>query len=66
MISFFKEYIFLIFFSFISIQDSLAQAVAEEMKKQYQNELGPQPVPLTVTGEVIDEEDVSFCCSNSL
>ncbi|GKV00281.1 hypothetical protein SLEP1_g12999 [Rubroshorea leprosula] len=40
--------------------DSLAQAVAEEMKKQYQNELGPQPVPLTVTGEVIDEEDKYF------
>lgn len=26
----------------------------------YKNELGPQPVPLTVPGEVIDEEDVSL------
>ncbi|GLT28738.1 hypothetical protein SLA2020_036470 [Shorea laevis] len=46
--------------TFESHQDSLAQAVAEELKKQYQNELGPQPVPLTVTGEVIDEEDKYF------
>ena len=37
----------------------LAHAVAEEMQKVYQNELGPKPVPLTVPGEVIDEEDVS-------
>lgn len=53
----------LIFFYFnSSIQDSLAQAVAEEMQKVYQSELGPQPVPLTVPGEqqVIDEEDVSL------
>jgi nucleolar protein 53 len=46
-----------------SIQDSLAQAVATEMQKVYQNELGPQPVPLTVPGQVIDEEDVSILCS---
>lgn len=46
-----------------SIQDSLAEAVATEMQKVYQNELGPQPVPLTVTGQVIDEEDVSISCS---
>jgi nucleolar protein 53 len=46
-----------------SIQDSLAQAVATEMQKVYQNELGPQPVPLTVPGQVIDEEDVSNSCS---
>ncbi|KAJ6768218.1 GLIOMA SUPPRESSOR CANDIDATE REGION protein 2 [Salix koriyanagi] len=30
------------------------------MQKVYQNELGPQPVPLTVTGQVIDEEDMYF------
>ena len=40
----------------------MAKAVAEEMQKVYQNELGPQPVPLTVPAEqkVIDEEDVSL------
>ncbi len=38
----------------------LAHAVAEEMQKVYQNELGPKPVPLTVPGEAIDEEDVSL------
>jgi hypothetical protein len=43
----------------LSIQDVLAHAVAEEMQKVYQNELGPQPVPLTVPGDVINEEDVS-------
>ena len=49
---------------FISIQDSLAQAVAEEMQKVYKTELGPQPVPLTVPREqkMIDEEDVSLVC----
>ncbi|XP_057979423.1 ribosome biogenesis protein NOP53 [Malania oleifera] len=46
--------------SFESHQDSLAHAVAEEMQKVYRNELGPQPVPLTVTGEVIDEDDMYF------
>ncbi|KAF2296425.1 hypothetical protein GH714_037888 [Hevea brasiliensis] len=48
--------------SFEAHQDSLAQAVAEEMQKVYQSELGPQPVPLTVPGEqqVIDEEDLYF------
>lgn len=40
----------------------MAVAVAEEMQKIYQNELGPEPVPLTVAGKVIDEEDVSFFC----
>ncbi|KAF6157475.1 hypothetical protein GIB67_004413 [Kingdonia uniflora] len=44
--------------SFEAHQDSLARAVAEEMQKVYQNELAPQPVPLTVTGEVVDEEDM--------
>nr|XP_048322564.1 ribosome biogenesis protein NOP53-like [Ziziphus jujuba var. spinosa] len=43
-----------------SHQDVLACAVAEEMQKVYKNELGPEPVPLTVPGEVIDEEDMCF------
>ncbi|KAL4620755.1 hypothetical protein ACB092_06G178400 [Castanea dentata] len=43
-----------------SHKDVLAQAVAEEMQKVYQNELGPQPVPLTVPGKVIDEEEMYF------
>uniref|UniRef100_A0A5B6YUX6 Ribosome biogenesis protein NOP53 n=1 Tax=Davidia involucrata TaxID=16924 RepID=A0A5B6YUX6_DAVIN len=46
--------------SFENHQDSLALAVADEMQKIYRNELGPQPVPLTVPGEVIDEEDMYF------
>ncbi|GMI87333.1 SMALL ORGAN 4 [Hibiscus trionum] len=46
--------------SFESHQDSLAQAVAEEMQKAYKIELGPQPVPLTVMGEVVDEDDKFF------
>ncbi|CAI9091816.1 OLC1v1026932C1 [Oldenlandia corymbosa var. corymbosa] len=41
-------------------QDSLARAVADEMKKVYRNELGPAPVPLTVPGEAVDEEDMLF------
>lgn len=41
-------------------QDTLASAVAEEMQKIYKNELGPEPVPLTVPGEAIAEEDVSL------
>ncbi|KAE8726762.1 ARM repeat superfamily protein [Hibiscus syriacus] len=45
--------------AFESHQDSLAQAVAEEMQKAYKIELGPQPVPITVMGEVVDEDDVS-------
>ncbi|KAG6600893.1 ribosome biogenesis protein NOP53-like [Cucurbita moschata] len=43
-----------------SHQDVLAQAVAEEMQKVYRNELGPAPVPLTVPGEAISEEDMLF------
>ncbi|KAG8390155.1 hypothetical protein BUALT_Bualt01G0054100 [Buddleja alternifolia] len=43
-----------------SHQDALACAVADEMQKIYQHELGPEPVPLTVPGEVIDEEDKYF------
>ncbi|CAN1744747.1 Ribosome biogenesis protein NOP53 [Linum perenne] len=46
--------------SFEAHQDSLAQAVAEEMQKVYKNELGPQPVPLTVEGEAIGEEERYF------
>nr|KJB74393.1 hypothetical protein B456_011G293300 [Gossypium raimondii] len=46
--------------TFDSHQDSLAQAVAEEMQKAYKIELGPQPVPLTVMGEVVDEDDKYF------
>lgn len=42
------------------MQDSLAQAVAVEMQKNYQKELGPQPVPLLVFGQSIDEDEVSF------
>jgi nucleolar protein 53 len=41
------------------LQDSLAQAVADEMRKIYTKELGPKPVPLTVLGEAVAEEDVS-------
>ncbi|MQL82136.1 hypothetical protein Taro_014614 [Colocasia esculenta] len=41
-------------------QDALAQAVAVEMQKVYRKELGPQPIPLTVEGEVIDDEEKYF------
>ncbi|KAK1572258.1 hypothetical protein Q3G72_029769 [Acer saccharum] len=43
-----------------SRQESLAQAVAEEMQKVYQNELGPEPIPFTVPGHAIDDEDRYF------
>lgn len=43
----------------LPIQEALAHAVAEEMQKVYRNELGPEPVPLTVPGETVDEEEVS-------
>ncbi|KAL5568878.1 hypothetical protein UlMin_025453 [Ulmus minor] len=46
--------------TFESHQDVLACAVAEEMQKVYKNELGPKPVPLTVPGEVLDEEEMYF------
>ncbi|KAK7300461.1 hypothetical protein RJT34_11305 [Clitoria ternatea] len=46
--------------SFESHQDTLACAVAEEMQKIYKSELGPKPVPLTVPGEAITEEDMYF------
>ncbi|KAH9767375.1 Ribosome biogenesis protein NOP53 [Citrus sinensis] len=45
--------------TFESHQESLAQAVAEEMQKVYRKELGPEPVPITVPGEVINDEDVT-------
>lgn len=41
-------------------QDSLAQAVADEKRKEYMKELGPAPVPLIVPGEAIAEEDKFF------
>ncbi|KAK9077962.1 hypothetical protein SSX86_002019 [Deinandra increscens subsp. villosa] len=43
-----------------SHQDSLAYAVADEMQKVYTKELRPAPVPLTIVGEVVDEEDMYF------
>nr|XP_043631954.1 ribosome biogenesis protein NOP53 [Erigeron canadensis] len=43
-----------------SHQDSLAHAVADEMQKVYTMELRPAPVPLTVMGEAIDEEERYF------
>ncbi|KAH9767355.1 Ribosome biogenesis protein NOP53 [Citrus sinensis] len=46
--------------TFESHQESLAQAVAEEMQKVYRKELGPEPVPITVPGEVINDEDRYF------
>ena len=55
-----------LFVLLMSSQDVLAHAVAEEMQKVYQNELGPQPVPLTVLSKVIDEEEVSLFFSLSL
>ncbi|KAI3809177.1 hypothetical protein L1987_25147 [Smallanthus sonchifolius] len=48
-----------------SHQDSLAHAVADEMQKVYTKELRPAPVPLTVVGEVVDEEDMYFLDANN-
>ncbi|KAI3806205.1 hypothetical protein L1987_22102 [Smallanthus sonchifolius] len=48
-----------------SHQDSLAHAIADEMHKVYTKELRPTPVPLTVDGEVIDEEDMYFLDANN-
>ncbi|KAI3807115.1 hypothetical protein L1987_23039 [Smallanthus sonchifolius] len=45
---------------FIS-RDLLAHAIADEMQKVYTKE----PVPLTVEGEVIDEEDMYFLNANN-
>lgn len=41
-------------------QDALGLAVAQEMQKVYKRELEPLPIPLTVPGVPIDEEDVYF------
>lgn len=38
----------------------MALAVAEEMKKIYKKELEPEPIPLTVPGEPVTEDDVRF------
>ncbi|CAB4301473.1 unnamed protein product [Prunus armeniaca] len=46
--------------TFESHQETLAHAVAQEMHKVYKKELGPQPVPLTVPGEAVDEEEMYF------
>ncbi|XP_019175814.1 PREDICTED: uncharacterized protein At2g40430-like [Ipomoea nil] len=43
-----------------SHQDALASAVADEMQKVYRDELGPEPIPLTVPGEIVDEENIYF------
>ncbi|KAH0710106.1 hypothetical protein KY284_011533 [Solanum tuberosum] len=43
-----------------SHQDALACAVADEMQKIYRNELGPEPIPLIVPGEAVNEEDMYF------
>lgn len=48
-----------------SHQDSLAHAVADEMQKVYTKELRPAPVPLTVEGEAINEEDMYFLDANN-
>ncbi|KAL3334402.1 hypothetical protein AABB24_030909 [Solanum stoloniferum] len=45
-----------------SHQDALACAVADEMQKIYQNELGPEPIPLIIPGEAVNEEDASLSC----
>ncbi|KAI3777371.1 hypothetical protein L1987_47171 [Smallanthus sonchifolius] len=42
-----------------------AHAIADEMHKVYTKELRPTPVPLTVDGEVIDEEDMYFLDANN-
>ncbi|KAI3683607.1 hypothetical protein L1987_84115 [Smallanthus sonchifolius] len=47
------------------LKDSLAHAVADDMQKVYTKELRPAPVPLTVDGEVIDEEDMYFLDANN-
>lgn len=41
-------------------QEALARAVADEMHKIYRHELGPEPVPLLVPGQAINEEDMYF------
>ncbi|XP_073130522.1 ribosome biogenesis protein NOP53 [Henckelia pumila] len=41
-------------------QEALARAVADEMQKIYRHELGPEPVPILVPGQAIDDEDIYF------
>ena len=41
------------------IQEALGLAVAQEMQKIYQKELEPKPIPRTLPGTIVDEEDVS-------
>lgn len=41
-------------------QEAIGLAVADEMRKVYQKELEPPPIPRTVIGNAIDEEDVYF------
>ncbi|XP_060181904.1 ribosome biogenesis protein NOP53 [Lycium barbarum] len=48
-----------------SHQDALACAVADEMQKIYRNELGPEPIPLVVPGEAVNEEDMYFLEADS-
>jgi nucleolar protein 53 len=38
----------------------LAEAVAQEMQKVYKTELGPAPVPLTIEGDTLSEDEVSL------
>ena len=43
----------------------LAEAVAQEMQKVYKNELGPEPVPLTIDGNnnIEDEAGLLSVCN---
>ncbi|ESQ52753.1 hypothetical protein EUTSA_v10016839mg [Eutrema salsugineum] len=43
-----------------SHEDMLAEAVAQEMQKVYKTELGPEPVPLTIEGDAINEDERYF------
>ncbi|CAN8317570.1 unnamed protein product [Cochlearia groenlandica] len=43
-----------------SHEDMLAEAVAQEMQKVYKTELGPEPVPLTIDGDAINEDERYF------
>uniref|UniRef100_A0A1J3FVA9 Ribosome biogenesis protein NOP53 n=1 Tax=Noccaea caerulescens TaxID=107243 RepID=A0A1J3FVA9_NOCCA len=43
-----------------SHEDMVAEAVAQEMQKVYKTELGPEPVPLTIDGDAIDEDERYF------
>ncbi|CAH8376194.1 unnamed protein product [Eruca vesicaria subsp. sativa] len=43
-----------------SHEDMLAEAVAQEMQKVYKNELGPEPVPLTIDGDANIEDEAGL------